>query len=137
MKKEEIERQTLNYIVGGSIPMLVLMPFLIECINIAYQNITLHNLNRFDGVIICSFAYFILFTIIFTNGIYKLNKYQIKDVHIAYLYYYLYSTFYLLIGGYYLLKVFYIPSLISLILSLTLSLISLYTYYRFKKKLLK
>lgn len=135
MKIEEIQRKALNYSIGGSIPILILMPFLLECINIGYENVTGKSLTRWNGSILYSFAFFILLFIIFTSSVKNCIKEDTKDTDGLFSRFYLYSSFYLLIGGYFLLSVFYIPKWLCILLSFSLFLLFLYLYQRIKKKL--
>lgn len=61
MKKHE--EQIINYLIGGILGLIFLIPFLCAYINYIYEKITFHDLSSLALSSLCMLSVFLLFTI--------------------------------------------------------------------------
>ena len=133
MKQEKINEVTINYWIGGISPLLLLMPFLLEFLNDLYYAFYHISLSTLEISIVFSFAVFLFTSIVVYSSIRKLKGQ--KEGCFGFIYFFYFSSVYLLFEGYYLGRIFHANIVLSIIVGLMMAIISLILHFRFKKNI--
>lgn len=123
MKKNELNEVTVNYIVGGIIPLLILFPFLNQAINGLFFAFFKGNLSWLESSVVLSFVVFTFISIVFESGVVKIKKQKISNACFGIYYYNYFAAIYSLFQVPFLLLMFNIPLGISIVIAAMVCLI--------------
>jgi len=121
MKK--YEEQIINYLIGGIIPLIVLLPFLCVVLSGLYNAINGEQMSAFLVSIITCLSFFILFTIAIGAVTYRMKKKEINVPESINFYFKLvpFITFLILLATFVELKmIFFIAAGVAFIISFAL-----------------